>query len=409
MDYNALMKLVLGLSYQLAIAGAETFRVEESITRVLDAYGVIGSAYSIPNCIIVTLKTEDGSPMTRMRRVEQHGTDLNSVELYSNLSRKICQEKPAPELALKWLRDIDKCKLTFRLPIQLLGYFLGSVGFCIFFGGGILDFICAGICGVLVGLSNYFLNKYHVNLFFSTIFGAFILSFAAYTMGALGICPATESVVIGAIMLLVPGLLFTNAMRDIIFGDTNSGINRIVHVLLIAVAIALGTGVAWKLGEILWSAAPLSHPQVYHPIIQCIGAFIGCVGFSIIFNIHGKGSILCSLGGVISWAVYCLAVSFGCSMLMCFFISSVIVACYAETMARIRKYPAISYLVVSSFPLLPGAGVYYTANYIVQGDMEMFANKGAETIAIAGIIAVGFLVVTTIVRFVTVVRIKKNV
>ena len=60
-----------------------------------------------------------------------------------------------------------------------------------------------------------------------------------------------DIVIIGALMLLVPGLLFTNAMRDIINGDTNSGMNRIIQVFLIAVAIALGTGAALALGQLL--------------------------------------------------------------------------------------------------------------------------------------------------------------
>ena len=68
-------------------------------------------------------------------------------------------------------------------------------------------------------------------------------------------------------------------------------------------------------------------------------------------------------------------------------------------MARVRKYPAISYLVVSIFPLIPGAGVYYTMNYAVRGDMEQFAHQGMSTAAIAGIMAVGILLGSTAFRF----------
>ena len=67
-------------------------------------------------------------------------------------------------------------------------------------------------------------------------------------------------------------------------------------------------------------------------------------------------------------------------------------------MARIRKYPAISYLVVSIFPMIPGAGVYYTMNYAVRGDMDLFASKGMHTAAVAGIMAVGILLGSTFFR-----------
>jgi uncharacterized membrane protein YjjB (DUF3815 family) len=75
-----------------------------------------------------------------------------------------------------------------------------------------------------------------------------------------------------------------------------------------------------------------------------------------------------------------------------------VAAIYSEVMARIRKYPAIGYLLVSIFPLLPGAGVYYTMHYAVKGEMSRFAEQGMHTISIAGIMAVAILLVSTIVR-----------
>ena len=67
-------------------------------------------------------------------------------------------------------------------------------------------------------------------------------------------------------------------------------------------------------------------------------------------------------------------------------------------MARVRKYPAISYLVVSIFPIIPGAGVYYTMNYAVRGEMELFASQGMHTAAIAGVMAMGILLGSTVFR-----------
>ena len=199
-------------------------------------------------------------------------------------------------------------------------------------------------------------------------------------------------------MLLVPGLLFTNAMRDIIFGDTNSGTNRIVQVLLVAAAIALGTGAAWNLSERLWGATVSADPIAFGAFFQCIAAAIGCLGFSLIFNIHGPGVLLCVLGGGLSWGAYCIVLHFSGSDILAYFGAAVVAAAYSEAMARIRKYPAISYLVVAIFPLIPGASIYYTTGYVVRGDMAGFASKGAHTIAIAGAIAVGILMVSTLVR-----------
>ena len=236
-----------------------------------------------------------------------------------------------------------------------------------------------------------------MNKTFKTL-ASFLLALPAYGMGALGIAHNPDAVIIGALMLLVPGLLFTNAMRDIIFGDTNSGVNRIVQVLLIAVAIALGTAAAWSFST---AFLPLnaSVPAIAHPyLLQCVASLIGCGGFAILFNIHGPGGMLCALGGLLVWVFYCVTIHFSGNALLANFVATVAAAIYSEIMARVRKYPAISYLVVLVFPLLPCAGIYYTISSFIQSDMDGFVSKGTETIAIAGVLAVGILLVSTTVR-----------
>ena len=398
MDYNTLLDMATDLGYELAMAGAETFRVEESISRCLAAYGIQADVFAIPNYLVVSITTEEGHPITRMRRIGAHGNDLDAVEKFSNLSRAICNRKPDAREGLKWLDYVRQRISVYSLPMLYLGYFLGGAGYGAFFGGNWIDSICAGICGMVVGCVNRFLGKRKANSFFQTIASAFIMAMIAYALGVCGIAPSPDAVTIGALMILVPGLLFTNAMRDIIYGDTNSGINRIVQVFLIGAAIVLGTASAWNLAAALWGAPVSAAAISYSPVLQCLFAFVGCVGFMIQFNVHGKGGFLCALGGTLAWAVFLLAVEISGSELTGYFWSALTASLYSEIMARIRKYPAISYLVISIFPMIPGAGVYYTMNYAVQGQMDLFASKGMFTAAIAGIMAVGILLGSTFFR-----------
>ena len=409
MDYNKLLDLATDLGYELAMSGAETFRVEESISRVLAAYGVESEVFAIPNYLVVSIQTEDGQPITRMRRIGMHGNDLDSVEKFNGLSRAFCNRRPDPKEGLKWLDHVRSQRLKYSTPMFYLGNFLGAAGYGLFFGGNVVDAFCAGICGMLIGFVDRIMSDLKANQFFRTIAESFLMAMLAYTLGALNIAQSPDAVSIGALMILVPGLLFTNAMRDIIYGDTNSGVNRIVQVFLIAVAIALGTATAWNFAAILWGT-PVSAAAIAYSIpLQCLFSFIGCVGFAILFNIHGPGGLLCALGGAISWLVYCLVLEFGGGDIAAYFWAALAASAYSEIMARIRKYPAISYLVVSIFPMIPGAGVYYTMNYAVRGDMEMFASKGMHTAAIAGIMAVGILLASTIFRVYSVWRGRKRI
>ena len=398
MNYNLLLDVATDLGYELAMSGAETYRVEESIRLVLASYDLEAEVFAIPNNLTVSIICDDGHPMTRMRRIGYHGNDIDGVERFSALSRRICSEKPDMDTALLWLEKTRKSKKTHTVPVYLLGNFLGPFGYGIFLGGTLVDGICAGLCGLVVGLVSLLMDKLQANQFFRTILAAFPMALLAYGLAAMHIADNADTVVIGALMILVPGLLFTNAMRDIIFGDTNSGTNRIVQVLLIAVAIACGTGAAWQTAAAIWGE-PVSLPAIDHSFwVQALPCFVGGIGFSLIFNIHGPGMLLCALGGTISWGVYRLTMYLGGTDLNAFFWSCMTASVYSEIMARVRKYPAIGYLLVSIFPMIPGAGVYYTMNYALRGQMDLFAQKGMHTIAVAGVMAVAILLVSTTVR-----------
>ena len=398
MDYYKLLDFATDLGYELSKCGAETYRVEESVTRILTAYEVESEVFAIPNCLIVSITSPEGHPLTYMRRIGFHGNDLDGVTLFTSLSRRICAEKPDPEEAMQLLEETRRSRNQHHWAIVLLGYMLASSAFSVFFGGNLMDGLAGGIAGLVVGLLQLFMDRLKTNTFFQTLLSAIPLALIPYGMGAAGIITNPDAAVIGTVMVLIPGLLFTNAMRDIIFGDTNSGVNRIMQVLLIAIAIACGTGVAWSMADRFWGA-PVSVAMINHSLfIQCLACLFGAVGFCFLFNIHRLGILFCTIGGILTWVVHCVAMMLGAEEMAAVLIASIFAATYAEIMARRRKCPAIGYLIIGLIGLIPGSSLYYTINFAIQGQMSQFADRGMRTIAIAGLMAAGILLVSTTVR-----------
>ena len=105
MDYYLLADMTVQIGYELAVAGAETYRVEETMRRVIEAYGTEGQAFAIPNCVAVSFVTPNTKPLTIMKRVGYHGNDLERIEKLNALSRRICAEVPDPETAQHWLKE----------------------------------------------------------------------------------------------------------------------------------------------------------------------------------------------------------------------------------------------------------------------------------------------------------------
>ena len=410
--YEVLLEFTVSLANKLQACGAETYRVEDTIRMIIEAYGVKKvDAFVIPSCIMASLEPDNGPVITKIRRLNGGGTMLDGIERYSSLCRRICREKPDMATARRWLKETEESVCKYGSFIYYLSAFFIGVGFGIFFGGTLLEALAAGVCGIATGAALSFSEHLHANAFFTSFACSFILAFIANAQAAVGLGRNADIATIGALMILVPGFLFTNSLRDIIYGDTMSGVNRLVQVLIIAAALVIGTSAAVSFSRGLFPSLVNGLEPISHPLwIQCIAGLIGTLGFGLMFNMHGRGIPFALLGSIISWVVCSLLMRAGCSEPFSYLIAAAASSFYAEIMARVRKFPATSYLLCALVPLIPGAGIYYTTDYIRRGMTEAALSKGLATAYIAGAMAIGVLLVSTGFRMWTVWsrRRKKN-
>lgn len=252
MDYDKLLTLSSDLGYHLLMSGAEIYRVEDSVRYLLKAYGAdTGEVFAIPNCLIVGLSAPGQKPLTRIRRVPGHGTDIRKIEALNDLCRRLCRDQPDLDDAWDQLQEAAADMTYFTTFQQLAAYFLGTAAFCLFFGGTWLDAVCSGLCGVAIGLCLIFMSQLGTNIFFKTIAGGFVAALVAVVFTALGLGTHSNLIITGAIMALVPGLVITNFMRDIMVGDMISGLSKLAEALLTGAGIALGTGLALSFTRLL--------------------------------------------------------------------------------------------------------------------------------------------------------------
>ncbi len=401
MDYDALLLLASDLGYGLLESGAEIYRVEESIQRLLLAYGVAeADPFVIPNCIFVSFTTPDGAVKSQVRRMPSHGTDIELLELYNGLCRRLCAQTPPLPEARRLLSETRQARRGYDLPTLLLSYLLGAAFFSLFFGGSARDALCAAICGQVIGLVMTFLTSLHTNLFLKTMASSALSAFTALALTYIGLGQHSDLIIIGAFMALVPGVMFTNAIRDVMAGDMVAGLSRLADSLLTGVSLALGTAFALGLSRLLWAGAGASVPaQAYPYLLPVLFAFLGSGGFFAIYNIHAPlGTLICALGGALGWLTYLLTAPVLQSEISQTLAAAIVISAYAEVMARVRKCPVTSYQLLALFPLVPGAGIYYTMEYAVNGDVNAFLASLLHVLGVAGALAVGVLLVSSAVR-----------
>ena len=120
---------------KLMESGAEIYRVEESVSRLLSAYGAQAQVFAIPNCLIVSVTAPEGQPITQMYRIPAHGTDIELLEQCNDLCRQLCREVPPLEEALEQVEKLETHRRQFpAAAVLLLGYMLASCFFSLFFG-----------------------------------------------------------------------------------------------------------------------------------------------------------------------------------------------------------------------------------------------------------------------------------
>lgn len=395
MDYDQLLVGCCEVGVQLLRSGGEIPRAEDTIRRLLAAYGLEGEVFAVPNCVWASAAAPDGRIHTVMRRVPPIANNIECIERFNDLSRHLCADPPDdPAAILARCRETLAQLRSYPAAAQLGGYFVGAFFFALFFSGGWTEAASAGLAGLVSGVVLLVLGRVQANGFLTTLCSAFALGVAAYGLASLGVPINIEVTIAGAIMVLVPGLVFTSFMSDLLTGDMLAGLATFARAVLSAGAIALGTvaAIAVFRGQPAGTALTVD----YAGPLYCLFSFVACLGFCPSLNVQGTGALLCCLGGSIGWAVYLITLSLGGNIFVATLAAAVVVAAYSELMARVRKCPATSYLLISMFPLVPGLTIYQAMDHGIQGDTDLFWETFFRTVGIAGCIALGLLVVSSV-------------
>ncbi len=231
---------VMDIGEQMLISGAEVHRVEESINRMFSALGTDRvDVFIITSSMVVTIHTNDGQSFTQTRRVISTGTDFEKLHYLNSLSREICEKQLTADDIKQKLDAIDGSK---KCPLWLEFVCFAAIAgaFAIFFGGNMTEAVVAFGVGALMRFAALLSEKIISNKIFNKFFCTVVTTLLAFLALRLGWIPSVDNVIIGNIMTLIPGIGFTNAIRDLFVGDSIAGLLRSIEAVLIALAIAAG-------------------------------------------------------------------------------------------------------------------------------------------------------------------------
>lgn len=128
-------------------------------------------------------------------------------------------------------------------------------------------------------------------------------------------------------------------------------------------------------------------------LVQVVMAGVGTLCFAVLFCVPKQQYVACAVDGAVGWAVYSVMMLVQPSTVMATLVAVIPLTLLARIFAVVRKAPVTVFLLCGIFPLVPGAGIYYTAYYFIRGDTELFGIKGTETLKIAMALALGISLV----------------
>jgi len=377
--------------------GAEISRVEETMERIASHYGVDSKSFFVLSNGIFT--TSSFNKYANVEFIPFKGTQLDKVVAVNQLSRDIVAGKYTLEEARKRLQEIRTMK-PHPYWEQILASALGSAGFCIVFGGGLLDCAASFVCGILLWIFVLYVTAPHMSKIVGNIVGGFFVTSLCILFHHIGFGHSLPNMIIGAIIPLIPGVPFVNGVRDLAGEDYIAGATRLLDALLVFFCIAAGVALAFVCDRLISGSMILLQGMTvdtftYQMWVQIIAAFIGTAAFAVLFGVPRKYYVLCGVSGVLGWILYMVLVryaSFSAPAATVF--ATMLVVLSARWFSVLDRCPAIVFLLCGIFPLVPGAGVFWTSYYVVSNQLPLALGSGFMAIKITIAIVLGIILIS---------------
>lgn len=238
-DAGSILAIALDVGAETLRAGGEIHRVEDTVTRICRAYGAEAvEVFAITSLITAEVRMPDGSYATMNRRVPSTYNHLARLEALNALSRTVCK---SPISAAEVEARLEEIRLYRPVPEWLcyVGGMLATGGFAVFFGGSVLDGLAAAAIAFLLTLFAR-LRPIRINSMVKSLISSFAAGVLSVLCVEIGFGHHVDKIIIGTIMLEIPGLSFGNALRDLLCGDTLAGTMRLIQAILQTLMIALG-------------------------------------------------------------------------------------------------------------------------------------------------------------------------
>lgn len=242
-------EFIADMGHEMLRSGGEIFRTEQVMIRVAESFGVDDfTCFVLANGIFLSAEIDE-EYYGKVLHVPISPMNLSKIDELNTLSREVVAKRIAPDEAKRRLSAI-KHQPTNSTATQLFAYSMGSACFCYLFGGNVIDLILSGTAGFLLALYLIYLApKLNLGKAMMNILASSMVTLYACLLTKLFPAANIDTIIIGGIISLVPGVPLVTGFRYLFSDDFSSGVIRLADALLIALCLSVGVGSILK----IWS------------------------------------------------------------------------------------------------------------------------------------------------------------
>ncbi len=126
-------------------------------------------------------------------------------------------------------------------------------------------------------------------------------------------------------------------------------------------------------------------------LIQFAVCMVATISFAVLFAAPRSELLCCGFAGALGWAVYLLCSNSGMTAAISSLLATLTLTLISRAFAALRRIPVTVYLISGIFPLVPGAGIYYTSYHFIMDETAASSANGVQTAKVAGAIVLGII------------------
>ena len=359
------MDAVLQAGRLLMESGAEIYRIEDTMGHMAKSLGIRDfSSYVVNRGVMISGLNRSGLKESRILATSAPSIHLGKLEEVNRLSRELT-EQPNPALSsiFQKLRTIEH--KTFYRPLEdIIACVIGAGSFSLALGSSWIDGTAAAISGLFVGIGMQLFSRFIHTSFLQIILSSAIAALSANILYTLGIGQHRSVIILGTLMILIPGAYFVNAIREFTQNNYYSGLALMLSGVSTCLSISVGVLAMISIlpfAEQLSGVFSTPSTSWLEVLTQTVMAGVGTAAFSVLYRVPKK----------YFFDLYLLIWNNTHHEVLAILFPALLVTITSRFLAHYRRCPATVFLASSMFPLIPGMSFYRAIYFLLIGNENL--------------------------------------